>query len=303
VNLLANEGDMSWYYQPFELMPVASVNHASSEAQMTKALVPTASALPTESEIPSITPDSVAAMAAPIGSNQLIVESQPAASNQIKASDSDNDQANSSLQNPNSPYVIQAGALIPGVLVTGIYSDLPGPIIAQVRVPVYDSISGEHLLIPQGTKLIGGYDTQVAYGQERLLVVWKRLLLPNGQSLDLPSLPGTDVAGTAGFYDHTNHHYTKLFGSAVLTSILGAGVACNQSLHQADRATADPVSLLSKNLGESVMQTGLKLTEKNIDLRPTVEIRPGYHFQLVVTQDLVFEGSYGAKGASKIKMD
>lgn len=300
VQLLANEGDISWYYHQFEPLvhPAGGESHPSNSVQTAKAAVPAVSDAQTEAEIlPSITPDGLAAMAAPISSNQLMAESAA----KVQASDNNQSDVHSQLQNPPSPYLIQAGTLIPGVLITGIYSDLPGPIIAQVRLPVYDSVSGKHLLIPQGTKLMGMYDTQIAYGQERLLVVWKRLLLPNGQSVNLPAMPGADAAGTAGFYDHTDHHYTKLFGSAVLTSILGAGVACNQSPHQVANAPSDPLSLLSKSLDESAMQTGLKLTEKNMDLRPTVEIRPGYHFQLVVTQDLVFDSPYGAK--SKVRMN
>jgi type IV secretory pathway VirB10-like protein len=292
VNLLANEGDIDWYHAKVKqvtrpIMRTSSVFNSTESAQMDNL---------TTDEIlsSSASPDSMAAMAAPIGSNQLIPESESLSSGKIQATD--NQQASGQLQNPSSPYVIQAGTLIPGILITGIHSDLPGPIIAQVRAPVYDSILGKHLLIPQGTKLIGVYDTQIAYGQERLFVVWKRLLLPNGQSLELPAMPGVDVTGTAGFYDHTDHHYMKLFGSAALTSMLGAGVACNASSHQNAATSSDPLSALSKSMGESVMQTGLKLTEKNMDLRPTVEIRSGYHFQLVVTQDLVFDSSFSNTG-------
>lgn len=292
VNLVANEGDIDWYHARVNQITHTThrTNNTFDSVQAAKTDLPS-DLQADEAALSSVMPESVAAMAAPIGSNQLIPESQAASNIQIKEA---NNPAvlNSQLQNPQSPFIIQAGTLIPGILMTGIYSDLPGPIIAQVRSPVYDSVSGKHLLIPQGTKLMGVYDTQIAYGQERLLVVWKRLMLPNGQSLDLPSMPGVDVSGTAGFYDHTNHHYAKLLGSAALTSVLGAGVAFNPSSHQEAKESFDPLSVISKSMSESVIQTGLKLTEKNMDLRPTVEIRPGYHFQLVVTQDLVFDGAY-----------
>ncbi|MCI0546387.1 MAG: conjugal transfer protein TrbI, partial [Candidatus Rokubacteria bacterium] len=128
-----------------------------------------------------------------------------------------------------SRYEVEAGTIIPAVLLTGLNSDLPGQLIAQVREPVFDTETGQHLLIPQGVRLIGFYDHQVAYGQERVLVTWKRVLFPNGASLSLKDgMPGTDAMGAAGFNDQVNHHLVRVFGNALLLSVISAGVQLSQ---------------------------------------------------------------------------
>jgi type IV secretion system protein TrbI len=133
------------------------------------------------------------------------------------------------LRLPASRYEVKAGTIIPGVLLTGVNSDLPGQLIAQVRENVFDTESGQYLLIPQGARLVGLYDHQVAYGQERVLVTWKRVIFPNGSSLSLKDgMPGTDPAGAAGFNDQVNHHLVRVFGNALLLSIFSAGVQLSQ---------------------------------------------------------------------------
>ena len=133
------------------------------------------------------------------------------------------------LREPVSPYEVKAGTIIPAVLLTGISSDLPGQLIAQVREPVFDTESGRHLLIPQGARLLGLYDHQVVYGQERVLITWKRVIFPNATSLSLKDgMPGTDTTGAAGFKDQVNHHLIRVFGNALLLSIISAGVQLSQ---------------------------------------------------------------------------
>jgi type IV secretory pathway VirB10-like protein len=128
-----------------------------------------------------------------------------------------------SVKPPESPYLITAGSVIPAVLISGINSELPGPILAQVRENVFDTATGRWVLIPQGSKLIGSYKTDAAYGQERVQIGWKRLIFPNASSMDIPQMPGADDAGYAGFSDEVNNHYLKIFGTAALLSVISAG--------------------------------------------------------------------------------
>lgn len=197
------------------------------------------------------------------------------------------------VKNPLSRYELKTGAIIPGILITGINSDLPGPITAQVRENVYDTITGRYLLIPQGAKLQGTYDSSVAYGQQRTLIVWQRLIFPNGQSLKLAGMPGVDASGYAGFHDQTNNHLVRLFGSSLLMSLISAGVQLSQPQQQSDNNGNITVNqTLAQNLGISLSQTADMLIRKNMNIQPTLEIRPGYLFNISVTQDIVFPDEY-----------
>jgi len=196
---------------------------------------------------------------------------------------------NVSIEPPQSSALIQAGTLIPAVLLTGVNSDLPGELIAQVRFPVYNSLSAHQVLIPAGTKIIGRYDAQIAYGQERVLIVWNRLLLPNGQSINLQTMPGVDAQGQAGFHDQVDQHLQKLFTGVLLTSILSSGAQLAQPAQSNTLFTAPTVGqTLAQNLGTSIANTGNSLLEKNLNVQPTLTIRPGYLFNILVTKDLVF---------------
>lgn len=229
-------------------------------------------------------PDRVKAMSAPISANQMLA----VPSTKTVA----NPSTNAALKDPPTPYVIQAGTFIPGILITGIYSDLPGQIIGQVRANVYDSMQGRYLLIPQGSKLIGVYDAKIIYGQERVLVAWQRLILPNGQSMDLPEMAGVDNSGYAGLTDRVNAHYGKWVSSAILMSVLGAGVQWSQP--QTDPAPNPMRQALSQNVASSVMNTVSELTGKNVNIQPTLEVRPGFTFNVSVTKDLIFTKAYAA---------
>ncbi|MEW6597686.1 MAG: TrbI/VirB10 family protein [Pseudomonadota bacterium] len=191
------------------------------------------------------------------------------------------------LLDPASPYVVQAGSVIPAALITGLRSDLPGPITAQVTENVYDSPTGLLLLIPQGARLIGEYDSEVAFGQQRLLLVWTRLILPNGQSLVLERQPGVDGAGYAGLEDGVNNHWGKLAKAALLSTTLSigaeAGTAGNEnSLVQAIRQGAS----------QSVSQAGQQIITRELAIPPTLTIRPGLPVRVLVTRDLVFRAPY-----------
>lgn len=186
------------------------------------------------------------------------------------------------LAEPASRYVLQAGAVIPAALVTGIRSDLPGQITAQVTENVYDSPSGRFLLIPQGAKLIGVYDSQIAFGQSRVLLVWNRLILPNGRSIVLERQPGADAAGYSGLQDGVDHHWARLAGAAALSTIMGVGTQFGTT--GTENAL---IQALRRGGAQSLNQTGQQVVGRNLNIQPTLTIRPGFPVRVIVTRDLV----------------
>jgi type IV secretory pathway VirB10-like protein len=212
---------------------------------------------------------------------------------QIQSHNLDDDYLKNTLKNPVSPYELQAGTNIEGELITGINSDLPGQLTGQVKTNVYDTITGRYLLIPQGAKLIGLYDSKIVYGQERVLVVWKRIMFPNGQSINLEGMPGVDLSGYAGFHDKVDNHYVKIFGSVILMSALGAGAQLSQPQQSISPWAAPTVGqTLAQSLGTNISNVATTLTEKNTNIPPTLKIRQGYLFNITVTKDIVFSGPY-----------
>lgn len=188
------------------------------------------------------------------------------------------------LARPASPYVLQAGTVIPAALVTGLRSDLPGQITAQVTENVYDTPTGGSLLIPQGARLIGVYDSQVSFGQSRLLLVWTRLILPNGNSIVLERQPGADATGQAGLEDGVDHHWGALFKAALLSTILAVGTELGS-----DQNDSDIVRALRRGTGDTVNQAGQQVVRRNLNIQPTLTIRPGYPVRVIVTRDLVLQ--------------
>ena len=192
-------------------------------------------------------------------------------------------------------FELKTGAVIPGVMVTGINSDLPGNIIAQVSQNVFDSATGNHLLLPQGAKLFGVYDSRVIYGQERVLVAWNRVVFPDGSAITLGAMPGSDMAGNAGYTDEVNNHYFRIFGSAVLMSLMSGGMAYTMDSLDNSNSESDKPTLqneMGSALAAQLGQATLQLLQKNLNIKPTLEIRPGYQFNVIVTKDLVFERPY-----------
>lgn len=192
-----------------------------------------------------------------------------------------------------SPYELKRGSVIPATLVTGVNSDLPGRIAAQVSQNVYDSATGHRLLIPQGAKLFGRYDSSVTFGQKRVLVVWTDIIFPNGATLQIGGMAGTDAQGYGGFKDRVNNHYLQIFGSAVLIAAIGAGV--DMAIPE-DRNALGSENSAENSARRSFAETFGRVTErtisKNSDVQPTLEIRPGYKFNILVDQDVVFPGAY-----------
>jgi type IV secretion system protein TrbI len=186
------------------------------------------------------------------------------------------------LSNPASRYVVQAGFVIPAALITGIRSDLPGQVTAQVTENVYDSPSGNYLLIPQGAKLVGTYDSQVSFGQDRVLLVWTRLIMPNGRSIVLERQPDADVQGFAGLEDQVDYHWGQLFIGAALSTLLGVGSELGASNN--DNAI---VQALRQGGSNSLSQTGQLIVRRNLNIQPTITVRPGFPVRVIVNRDLV----------------
>ena len=188
------------------------------------------------------------------------------------------------LQTPSSPYVVQAGTVIPAALVTGIRSDLPGEITAQVTQDVADSPTGRFRLIPQGSRLVGQYDSQVAFGQSRVLLVWTRLILPDGRSIVLDRLPGADAAGNGGLQDGVDNHWGQLFKAAALSSILGIGTQIGAGSNENGLVQA-----LRQGPADTLNQAGQQVIGRSLNIAPTLTIRPGYLVEVLVHKDLVLE--------------
>ena len=189
-------------------------------------------------------------------------------------------------QKPKSPYEITQGTLIPCVLDTGICSSLPSNIVAHVSAPVMDSVTGQHLLIPPGTKLFGAYEHNITFYQNRIRVVWYRLIFPNGDSLDLgeKGMGGVDLAGFAGLKDKTNYHYGKLAGAAVLSGVLSVG-----SRSIGDQNSTNVGEEISQEISSDINASGQKVISRQLEIPPTIEIQKGYRFNVMVDKDITLE--------------
>lgn len=191
-----------------------------------------------------------------------------------------------------SPYEIKAGWIIPAALECALNSDLPGQTCARVIESVYDTATGKYLLIPQGSKLIGTYDSQIAYGQERILVVWTRLIFPDGSSISLDGMPGEDKAGNAGFDANVNNHYLKVLGSATFMALFSAGIELTQKQSTNVNGVQTNSQIISQSVGQQLGQTGAAYIQKGMNIQPTLTRAPGYKFNIVATRDIVFPSAY-----------
>lgn len=180
-----------------------------------------------------------------------------------------------------------AGSVIPAVMVTGINSDLPGSVSAQVRQTVYDSRDENKVLIPAGTKLVGQYSSQLGYGQKRVLVAWNHLIFPNGATINLKGMLGADAQGKSGFYDEVDNHYVRTFGSAILMSMLNVGVQLSQPQNSGALNTSTTGSQAAAAAAQSLNDASSKLLNKNLGIQPTLVIKPGYSFNVLVNKTIV----------------
>ena len=187
--------------------------------------------------------------------------------------------------------------MIPAIMIYGINSSLPGQIVGQVSQDVYDTATHRWKLIPQGSRLVGTYSSEVEYGQARVMVAWQRLVFPDGKAMDIGTMPGSDSEGYSGFTDQVNNHYARLYGSAFLLSAVTAGFTLSQNQNQSNQGSGygyqqNASTTLSQALGQQLGQVTGRLMQKNINISPTLEIRPGYRFNVVVTKDMTFSKPY-----------
>ena len=186
------------------------------------------------------------------------------------------------LQDPVSPFQVMAGTIIAASLITGVNSDLPGQLIAQVTENVFDTVTGRHLLIPQGSRVIGVYNDVIAFGQERALIVWRRIIMPDGSSVVIDNLPATGPAGYAGLEDKVDFHNWRLLKGVVLSTVLGVAAELRFGDEEDDLARA-----IRESTQDGTVDVGARLTERNLDIEPTITIRPGWPLRIIVNKDLV----------------
>jgi type IV secretory pathway VirB10-like protein len=198
----------------------------------------------------------------------------------------------STRTDPLSRYEIKAGWDIPATLEQAIDSDLPGEVKALVRSNVYDTATGEYLLIPQGARLLGTYNSVISYGQARVQVVWTRIIFPDGSSINLDGMSGHDDQGRSGFHDQVNNHYARLVGFAVLTSAFAAGLELSQRQNSSLLATPTAGQTASAAVGQQLTELGAEVTRRNLNIQPTIKIRVGYKFKVRVNRDMLFDAPY-----------
>jgi type IV secretion system protein VirB10 len=196
---------------------------------------------------------------------------------------------------PGKRFELKTGSVIAGIMITGINSDLPGQIIGQVSQNIYDTATGQYMLIPQGSRMIGLYDSRVAAGQTRVLVAWNRIIFPDGSSITLGIMPGTDVGGYAGYSGDVDNHYLRIFGSSAIMSLISGTMAfAVDSFNKGSSSRENPSlqdelgSALSSQLGQST----LSLLQNNMSIKPAISTAPGKRFNMVVTKDIVFARPY-----------
>lgn len=205
-------------------------------------------------------------------------------------------QMNSAVQAPKSKYELRAGFVIPAALKFGINSELSGQVEGQVTQDVFDTATGKYLLIPQGSSLTGAYSGDIAYGQSRLLVAWQRIVFPDGKALDIGAMPGADGSGSSGLNDQVDNHYIRIFGSALLMTGVVAGTALSQKPEQSQNGNSRPsaASALSEALGQQLGTVTAQMISKNLNISPTLVIRPGFRFNVIVTKDMTFRKPYAS---------
>ncbi len=192
------------------------------------------------------------------------------------------------LQEPVSAHQLMAGSVIAASLITGLNSDLPGLVVAQITENIFDTVSGKTLLIPQGSRLIGSYDSVVAFGQSRALLVWHRIVMPDGSSIVIDNLPATDAAGYAGVADEGDYHTWALVKGVALATLLGVGTELGFGSEESDLLRA-----IRQSTQQNVSQAGQRLIEKNLNIQPTITVRPGWPIRVIVQKDLILRAYRG----------
>jgi len=193
------------------------------------------------------------------------------------------------VQKSISPYQLMAGTVIRGVMITGINSDLPGQVLGQISENIYSTVTGKFLVIPQGSKIIGQYDSNVTFGQERVLIVWTRIIFPNGSSLALDKLEGVDLSGYAGFKDKVDNHVGRITTSVVIGSVLSAAALMATGSNTTDTSFK---AAAGAGIFQNISNAATNLLQKNLNIQPTLIIRPGYQFDIFLNKDIIFTEPY-----------
>ena len=243
--------------------------------------------------VKSVTGTKIPGISALTGQPGMDINNQDGKQVFLKKGDLDDDYLENFKMKSRSPFEVKAGSYIPAALITGINSDLPGGVNAQVTENVYDTLTGNYLLVPQGTKLIGEYNSHLTFGQKRVQVVWNRMIFPDGKSIDLEKMQGVDTAGYTGFQDKVDNHYFRIYGNAVLLSLMGAGY---DILNQKAQQSSDPRETVAASVGQKLADVSGQTLEKNMDVQPTLIIDPGYQFKVMVMKDMVLENIDDAQG-------
>jgi type IV secretory pathway VirB10-like protein len=198
------------------------------------------------------------------------------------------------IEAPRTAYEVRAGSVIPATMISGINSDLPGQIIAQVSQDVFDTPTGKYRLVPQGSRLVGRYNHNIVDGQSRVLVAWQRIVFPDGKALDIGAMEGVDSAGYAGFEDKVNRHYLRLFSQAILMSGITAGLTSSSIRPEDDPFGTSNSVQMSQALAQQVGEVATQMIKRNMSYAPTLKIRPGYRFNVMAVKDLTFKSPYRA---------
>ena len=193
------------------------------------------------------------------------------------------------LEAPRSPYEVKAGTIIAAALVTALNSDLPGEVVAQVTQPVYDHVMGRFLLIPQGARLIGRYDSQVAFGQDRALIAWTRIIFPNGYSINIGAMEGADESGASGLTDRVNHHWGTVAAGVTVSSILAIGTAVATDAASNDSSGVTIINTGAATAATDASRVGDRIVDKALDRQPTIQVRAGFPLRVLVSKDIILE--------------
>ena len=188
-----------------------------------------------------------------------------------------------------NPFEVKTGTVIPAVLITGVNSELPGKMKAQISENVYDTATGKYLLIPQGSTLVGDYSSGVVYGQKRVLTAWNRIIFPDGKTLNIGNMNGTDREGFSGFQDEVDNHYFRIFGSAFMMGAITGGIAYSAPQSNPNSTVQTPSDQMITSMIAQLGQVGIQMIQKNMNVAPTLTIRAGYKFNVFVTKDMRLE--------------
>ncbi len=192
--------------------------------------------------------------------------------------------SNARLIDPVSPYTLLTGSVVPAALITGLRSDIPGQVLAQVTEDVRDSLTGRYVLVPKGARLIGQYDNTISFGQSRILLVWSRLILPNGKSLLLEKASAADARGYAGLTDTVDNHWAAIVNGAAISTLLGVGAQTGDT-----QSDSDLVRVLRDGAADSINRAGQRIVERQLAVQPTLTIRAGMPVRVILSRDLILE--------------